>query len=161
LLKAITDELGREAIDIIDSTMLLREFMPPSGLLTPHTPVRAEVMEDIHFGRPIAKEIAGLDIGQTLVVKQKTIVAVEAMEGTNKAIMRAGEIAGEGCVVIKVSKPRQDRRFDVPVMGLVTVQKLVQARCAALALPGGEALFFEQDKACALAEEHGISIYAW
>ena len=119
------------------------------------------MLDDIHFGRPIATPIAGLDIGQTIVVKQKTIVAVEAMEGTNKTILRAGAIAGEGCVVIKVSKPRQDRRFDVPVVGLTTVEKLIEARCAALAIPGGEALFFEREEACALAAEHGICIYAW
>lgn len=161
LLGAITDELASEDIEILDSTMLLRECMPPAGLLTPTVPPSPSVMDDILFGRPLANSIAGLDVGQTIVVKHKTIVAVEAMEGTNQAILRAGEIAGEDCVVIKVSKPRQDRRFDVPVIGLTTVKKLIAARCAALAIPGGEALFFEQEEACTLAAAHGITIYAW
>ncbi|MEN6627481.1 MAG: UDP-2,3-diacylglucosamine diphosphatase LpxI [Candidatus Sumerlaeia bacterium] len=161
LLGALTDELAREKIEVLDSTMLMRECMPPAGLLTPSCPPSDAVLGDIAFGRPIASQVAGLDIGQTIVVKQGTIVAVEAMEGTDKTILRAGQIAGEGCVVIKVSKPRQDRRFDVPVAGMTTVRKLVEARCAALAIPGGEALFFDRDEACALAQKHGICIYAW
>lgn len=161
LLGAITSELARENIEILDSTMLLRECMPPRGLLTPTCPVTREISDDIEFGRPVAIGVAGMDIGQTIVVKQQTIVAVEAMEGTNEAIIRAGRTAGPGCVVIKVSKPRQDRRFDVPVIGLTTIRKMVQAECAALAIPGGEALFFEQEEACALAAQHGICIQAW
>jgi UDP-2,3-diacylglucosamine hydrolase len=161
LLGAITDELAREDIEILDSTLLLRECMPAAGLLTPTVPPSPTVMDDILFGRPLANSIAGLDVGQTIVVKHKSIVAVEAMEGTNQTILRAGEIAGEDCVVIKVSKPRQDRRFDVPVIGLTTIKKLITARCAALAIPGGEALFFERDEACALAAAHCITIYAW
>lgn len=161
LLTAITEELARENIQILDSTMLLRECMPPAGLLTPSVPPSPAVLDDINFGRPIAASVAGLDVGQTIVVKQKAVVAVEAMEGTNETITRAGEIAGEGCVVIKVSKPRQDRRFDVPVVGLTTVKKLIQARCSALAFPGGEALFFEREEACALAASRGITIFSW
>lgn len=161
LLGAITDELARENIEILDSTLLMRKCMPPAGLLTPGVPPSAGVMEDIHFGRPIATAVAGIDIGQTIVVKQKAVIAVEAMEGTNEAILRAGELAGRGCVVIKVSKPRQDKRFDVPVVGLTTVEKMIRAGCAALAIPGGEALFFEREEACALAAEHGITIFAW
>jgi DUF1009 family protein len=161
LLGAITDELARENIEILDSTLFLRECMPPAGLLTPAAPPSAEVMEDINFGRPLAVSVAGLDIGQTIVVKQKTIVAVEAMEGTNETILRAGQLAGEGCVVVKVSKPRQDKRFDVPVLGLTTVRKLVQILASALAFPGGEAMFFEREAACELDAAHGITIFAW
>lgn len=161
LLGVITDELARENIEILDSTLLMRRCMPPAGLLTPSVPASARVMDDIHFGHPIAHAVAGHDIGQTIVVKEKAIVAVEAMEGTDATILRAGEIAGAGCVVIKVSKPRQDKRFDVPVIGITTVEKMIRARCAALAIPGGEALFFEREQACALAAEHGITIYAW
>jgi hypothetical protein len=158
ILGAITEELAREKIEVLDSTMFLRDSMPAAGLLTPECPPSDEVAEDIEFGRPIASQLAGLDVGQTFVVKHKSVVAAEAMEGTNKTILRAGEIAGEGCVVLKVSKPNQDRRFDVPVVGLTTVEKMIQARCAALTIPGGEVLFFDQDEACALAARHGISI---
>ncbi len=161
LLGAFTEELARENIEVLDSTMLLRECMPPAGLLTPGCPPCPAVLEDIAFGRPIADQIAGMDVGQTVIVKSGTIVAVEAMEGTNQVILRAGEVGGEGCVVIKVSKPRQDRRFDVPVVGITTVRKMIQSKCAALAIPGGEALFFDRDEACELAQSHGICIYAW
>lgn len=160
LLGAITDELASEDIEILDSTMFLRECMPPAGLMTPGAPLNPLALEDIEFGWPLAKSIAGMDIGQTIVVKDKSVVAVEAMEGTNETIARAGEIAGEGCVVIKVSKPRQDKRFDVPVIGLTTIKKMIKARCLALAIPGGEALFFDREEACALAEANGISIVA-
>jgi hypothetical protein len=161
LLGVVTGELARENIELLDSTVLLRECMPASGLLTPTCPPDERVLDDIEFGRPIAKSIAGLDVGQSIVVKQRTIVAVEAMEGTDKMILRAGEIGGEGCVVIKVCKPNQDRRFDVPVIGMTTIRKLIQARCAALAFTGGETLFFEQEAACQIATDHGITIYAW
>jgi DUF1009 family protein len=161
LLGAITDELARENIQILDSTLFLHDCMPPAGLYTPSVPPGREVREDVEFARPLANAIAGLDVGQTVVVKQKTIVAVEAMEGTDATILRAGQIGGEGCVVVKVSKPRQDKRFDVPVIGLTTIQKMIQARCAALAFPGGQALFFDHEEACRLATEHGICLYAW
>jgi DUF1009 family protein len=161
LLGAVTDELARENIEVLDSTLLIRECMPASGLLTPTFPPTREILRDIEFGRPLAQQLAGLDIGQTLIVKHQSVVAVEAMEGTDKTIQRAGEEAGPGCVVIKVSKPRQDKRFDMPVIGLTTIRKLVQAQCAAIAFPGGQALFFDQPTACALATENGITIQAW
>jgi hypothetical protein len=161
LLDVVTSELARENIELLDSTLLLRECMPPAGLLTPACPPSDAILDDIEFGRPLAKHIASVDVGQTIVVKQRAVVAVEAMEGTDKTILRAGEIAGPGCVVIKVCKPNQDRRFDVPVVGLNTVRKLVTARCAALAFTGGETLFFEQESACQLAADHGITLYAW
>lgn len=161
LLGALTNELAREKIEVLDSTMLLHECMPAAGLQTPGCPPCDSILGDIAFGKPIACQVAGLDIGQTIIVKQGTIVAVEAMEGTDKTILRAGAIAGEGCVVIKVSKPRQDRRFDVPVVGMTTIRKLIEARCAGLAIPGGETLFFDREEACSEAERHGICIYAW
>ncbi|MCL5271571.1 MAG: UDP-2,3-diacylglucosamine diphosphatase LpxI [bacterium] len=161
LLRAITEELARERIEVLDSTLLMKECMPPAGLLTPACAPSEAVMDDINFGRPLATALAGLDIGQTLVVKHKSVVAVEAMEGTDQTIQRAGEIAGEGCVVVKVSRPRQDRRFDVPVLGLTTVRKIIQVKGAALAFPGGETLFFDREEASALATEHGVTLYAW
>lgn len=161
LLGSFTEELARENIEVMDSTMFLHECMPPSGLLTPGCPLDEEQQADLEFGRPLARSIAGHDIGQTIVVKQQTIVAVEAMEGTNLCILRAGEIGGPGCMVIKIQKPRQDRRFDVPVVGLTTIRKMVQAGATALCIPGEQVLFFDQKEACELAAEHGISIHAW
>lgn len=161
ILGAVTDEFARENIEVLESTILMQECMPAPGLLTPQCPPSKEVSEDIEFGRPIAQSLAGLDVGQTIVVKQKSIVAVEAMEGTDQTILRAGEFAGEGCVVIKIDKPMQDRRFDVPVVGLTTVKKLIQTRCSALAIPGDSALFFDREEACALAASRGITLLAW
>jgi DUF1009 family protein len=161
LLGAVMAELAHENIELLDSTLLLRECMPGAGVLTPDCLPSEQVMDDIEFGRPLARAIAGLDVGQTVVVKHRAIVAVEAMEGTDQTILRAGEIAGPGCVVIKIDKPRQDRRFDVPVVGLATVQNMIRAECAALAFPGGQTLFFEQEASCRLAADRGIAIYAW
>lgn len=161
LLNVVTAELARENIELLDSTLLLRECMPPAGLLTPSCPPDERVLDDIEFGKPLAHAIAGMDIGQTIVVKDRSVVAVEAMEGTDQTILRACEVAGPGCVVIKVPKPNQDQRFDVPVLGMTTARKLVQAQCAALAFPGGRVLFFRREAACEHAAEHGVSIYAW
>ncbi len=161
LLGLVGEEFARENIKLLDSTLLIRECMPGPGLLTPSAPPSQAILDDIEFGRPIADSIAGLDIGQTVVVKNRSIVAVEAMEGTNRTILRAGSIAGEGCVVLKINKPRQDKRFDVPVLGLTTVKKMIQAGAVTLAFPGGEVLFFELEDACSLAASRGISIYAW
>ena len=161
ILTAITDEFAREKIEIIDSTLLIRECLAPSGLLTPRVPPSRELLADLDFGRPLAELIAGADIGQTIVVKQQSVVAVEAMGGTDLTILRAAEDAGAGCLVIKVSKPRQDKRFDVPVIGKTTIRKMIDAKCAGLAIPGGEALFFDREEACEMAQEHGICIYAW
>lgn len=160
ILKTVTDEFARENVEVLDSTLFLRSLMPPPGILTTSTPPGTEVKIDIDFGYQLAKEIAGMDIGQTVVVKSQTVVAVEAMEGTDGAIERAGKVAGEGTVVVKVSKPMQDKRFDVPVIGLRTIRKMIEARSAALAFTGGETLFFDQAEAIALAEENGISIVA-
>lgn len=161
ILGAITDEFAREKIEIIDSTLLIRECLAPSGVLTPRAQPSRDFLADVEFGRPLADTIAGADIGQTVVVKQQTIVAVEGMGGTDKTIRRAAEDAGEGCIVVKVSKPRQDKRFDVPVIGKTTIRTMIEARCAGLAIPGGEALFFDREEACELAEQNGICIYAW
>lgn len=157
LLLAGVAELEGEGVRVIDSTIFLRSMMPPAGRLTSRPPSK-EVLADVAFGHGLAKAVAGLDVGQTVVVKDRAIVAVEAMEGTDACIERAGQVAGPGCVVVKVSKPRQDRRFDVPVVGLTTVRKLVAARAAALAFSGGETLFFDREEAVALAEREGIAI---
>jgi len=157
VLGVFTSELESENIQVLDSTLFLKNCMPPKGLLTRRRPSK-EIERDIQFGFDLAKQIAGLDVGQTVVVKGQTVVAVEAMEGTDATIERAGEIAGKGIVVVKVSKPQQDRRFDVPVLGLTTIKKLARARGAALAFSGDETLFFDQREAIALAEENKITI---
>lgn len=160
ILARVVEEFASENIEVLDSTLFLRDCMPPAGLLTPRVPPTAELRGDIDFGLEHARSIAGLDIGQTVIVKSGTIVAVEAMEGTDAAIERAGLLAGPGIVMCKVAKPNQDRRFDVPILGLNTVRNLVAVRAAGLAFPGREVLFFERDEAVALAEANNLSILA-
>ncbi len=160
ILGALTEELSRERIEVLESTLFLRHCMPAQGLLTPSRPLSLAIRADVEFGLEHARRLAGLDIGQTVVVKSGAVVAVEAMEGTDATIRRAGEVAGPGCVVVKVSKPAQDRRFDVPVLGRTTVEHLVAARAVALAFPAREVLFFDQAEAVRLAEAEGISIAA-
>lgn len=158
ILGLAVEEFANENIEILDSTLFLRDSMPGKGLLTPSVPATEEILGDIEFGIEHARKIAGLDIGQTVIVKSRSIVAVEAMEGTDAAIHRAGEVAGPDCVVCKVSKPQQDRRFDFPVFGLTTIKKMIGSGAAAFAFPGEEVLFFDQEEAIPLAEANKICI---
>jgi hypothetical protein len=160
ILGLVVKELARENLEVLDSTLFLKDCMPPSGLLTPNFAATPELMKDFRFGIKHAKSLAGLDIGQSLAVKSKSIVAVEAMEGTDQMIERAGQVAGPGIVLCKVAKPNQDRRFDVPVLGLTTICKLVEAKASGLSFPGGEILFFDREEAIALAEANGLCIFA-
>jgi DUF1009 family protein len=160
LLKAAVDELEKEGIQVLDSTMFLKSCMPEPGILTPRVRPTEEILRDVEFAYPLAKEIGRLDIGQTIAVKNQIVVAVEALEGTDKLIKRAYELAGEGCVIVKVSKPRQDMRFDVPVVGLTTIRNLAAARAAALCLTADSSLFFDRRDAIELAEQNRICIMA-
>lgn len=159
ILGAVVQELEREGITIINSTTYLLSCLPSPGVLTKRKPTKKE-SQDIEFGFGIAKDIAGLDIGQTIVVKDKTVVAVEAMEGTDETIQRGGRLAGEGTVVIKVSKPKQDMRFDVPVIGLTTINKLKEVKVSAMAIEAGKTLFFDQEAVLNEANLHKISLIA-
>lgn len=158
ILGRITREFEAEGIEVLDSTLFLRDCMAASSLLTPACRPSEGTLRDIDFAIEHARGIAALDIGQSIAVKQLSVVAVEAMEGTDAMIERAGEIAGPGVVVAKVGKPKQDARFDVPIVGLTTIKKLVAAQAAALAFPGGEVLFFDQPEAIALAEKNNLTI---
>ena len=158
VLGFVAQELAKSNIEVLDQSLFLADYMPAAGLLTPGRPPTKEIEEDIAFGMTQAKGLAGMDIGQTVVVKGKTVVAAEAMEGTNAAITRGGQVAGEGTVVVKVSKPNQDKRFDIPVLGPRTIERMAQAKAAALGFEGGEVLFFDQAEAVALAEKNGITI---
>lgn len=160
LLSAAVEELEKEGITVLDSTMFLRSCMPEPGLLTRRVRPTAGILDDIEFGYPLAKEIGRLDIGQTIAVKDKVVVAVEALEGTDKLIKRVPGIAGEGVVFVKVSKPRQDMRFDVPVIGLTTIRNLAAARASALCITANQSLFFDRKEAIELAEQNRIAIIA-
>ena len=134
--------LEAEGIKLVDSTSFLRPLVPEAGVLTRRAPDAREAA-DIAYGREIALQIAGLDLGQTVVVRDRACVAVEAMEGTDETIERAARIASGGpLVVVKVAKPRQDMRFDVPVVGLRTVEVMKRSAVTALAIDAGRTLDF-------------------
>ncbi len=159
LLGGIVEVLETEGIKILPSTTFLSHLIPSKGIMTKRRPTKREE-KDIAFGTRIAKEVAGLDIGQTIVVKNGSVVAVEAMEGTDETIKRAGLIGGKGIVVVKVSKPKQDLRFDVPVIGEKTIGTMIEARASVLAIDGEKSLFFEQKRTLETANEHDICILA-
>src|SRR5271156_2460509 len=133
IFAAVADRLKKEGMTLLDSTFLLKKYLAPHGTLTKRGPTMGE-LKDIEFGLTIAKLMGGIDIGQTVVVKEKAIVAIEAMEGTDLAISRGGAIARTGAVVIKTSKPAQDNRFDVPVIGPRTIQIMASVKAACLAI---------------------------
>jgi DUF1009 family protein len=156
---AIAEKLESAGFKILDSTLFMEEFLPKKGTLTQKNP-DFNAWEDIYFGFDLAKAVAQLDIGQTVAVKNKAIVAVEAFEGTDSLIRRAGKIGRAGIVVVKVSKPRQDRRFDIPVVGLNTIKNLIRAHARSLAIEADKTLFIDKAPSIRLADKHGISIVA-
>jgi UDP-2,3-diacylglucosamine hydrolase len=160
LIGAVAKVLEEEGIQLVDSTMFLKPLLPEAGVLTRRAPNENEAA-DIEFGLGIARHIAAKDIGQTVVVADLACVAVEAMEGTDETIARAARFAnGRPMVVVKVSKPRQDMRFDVPVVGLPTVESMKLAGATALAIDANRTLLFDREQLIATADEAGISIQA-
>jgi DUF1009 family protein len=157
VLKIIIDYLANEGIQIMNPTSFIASSLCQESILTKTKP-SPDVEEDIEFGFKIAKNIADLDIGQTVVVKDKAVVAVEGMEGTDEAIKRGGRLAGEETVVVKVSRSFQDARVDLPAVGLRTVKSLVAARSRALCIEAQSIPFFQKEEAVSLADAHKISI---
>ncbi len=144
VLSTVIAEFESEGIQFLPSTTYLENWLCTAGVLTKKG-VSSQEEADIAFGLPLAREMARLDIGQTLVVKDKSVIAVEAMEGTDACIKRAGEVAGPGCVVIKVARPKQDLRFDVPVIGSRTIETLKAAGARVLAMETGKTLLLEKE----------------
>lgn len=157
LIAAVAEVMQEQGITLIDSTALIAPMLAPDGVMTSRAPTEAE-QADIEFGYGMADAIAGLDIGQTVAVKDKAVVAVEAMEGTDETIRRAGALAGAGFSVVKVAKPNQDMRFDVPVVGIATIDVMRASGATALSLDAGKALIFERDAFVAAADEAGIAV---
>jgi len=150
--------LEQQGIQVVDSTLFLRALLAGAGTLTRRAPDASE-MADVAYGREIARKVAGLDIGQTIVVADRACVAVEAMEGTDAAIERAALLShGRRLVVVKVSKPHQDMRFDVPVVGLKTIRVMSRSNARVLAVDAGKTLLFERDRLVEEADEAGIAI---
>ena len=161
LIGAIARVLQDEGIELIDSTRFLGPLLPQEGVLTQRSPDQTETA-DIEYGRKIARQIAGLDLGQTVVVRDRACVAIEAMEGTDETIERAARITGgHRLVVVKVSKPRQDMRFDVPVVGPKTIEVMRQSNATALAIDAGRTLLFDRDVLIHAADAAGIAIEAF
>ena len=145
IFSAVGEELNAIGIDLLPASSFMQAHMPTAGVLSKRGPTDEE-MNDIRIGFHVAKATSGLDIGQTVVVKQGTILAVEAFEGTDATILRAGKLGGPGAVLIKVAKPGHDMRFDIPVIGLHTVKSLRKAKIGAVAVESGKAILLERDE---------------
>ncbi len=159
LLSSIAEEMQKEGIELIDSTYFIQDQLAQEGILTKRKPDETEI-GNIEYGLKIANEIARLDLGQTIVVRAKACVAIEAMEGTDAVIKRAGELAKGKLTVVKVAKPNQDMRFDVPVVGIPTIETMIQAGATCLCLTAQKTLIFHKTEMFALADRNKISVIA-
>jgi DUF1009 family protein len=161
ILKAVAEVLSEEGVELMDSTLLLASVLSTEGPMGKRRP-STDDKENLAFGYRMAKALAGLDIGQTVVVKEKSVVAVEAMEGTDATVRRAGQIVSEspgGLAVVKVARPSQDMRFDVPVVGPRTIEVMSEAGVSVLALEPGKCLLLEKDTLLQRADELKIVVY--
>jgi DUF1009 family protein len=158
IIGAVARVLEESGITLMDSTAFLKPHMAPEGNLT-RRGLRAREREDLEYGRPIAQQIARMDIGQTIVVRDKAVVAVEAMEGTDATVRRAAELVQKkNLTVIKASKPEQDMRFDVPVVGVPTIENMIECGATALILDAYKTLLIDKEKLVELADQNGIAI---
>ena len=157
ILRAVAGELEREGIEILDSTFGLQDILAEEGYLTSKKPSKKEV-EDIQFGWETLETLGLLDIGQCVVVKNRVVVSVEAVEGTDEAIIRGGKLGGKGAVVIKRTKPQQDLRFDLPAIGPQTIQTMVSVQATVLAIEAGRTVIIDREDVLSQANEAGISI---
>jgi DUF1009 family protein len=159
LIGAVADELAKDGIKLIDSTFFMQEHLAEPGVLTKRKPDETE-RGNIEYGLQIANEIARLDLGQTIVVRAKACVAIEAMEGTDAVIERAGKLAKGKLTVVKVAKPNQDMRFDVPVVGVPTIKTMIEAGATCLCITPKKTLIFDREEVVKLADANKICIIA-
>jgi DUF1009 family protein len=157
LIGGVATLMREHGIELMNSAEFLKPMLAGEGQLSERAP-NAEERKDLEFGYTMADTIAGLDIGQTIAVKHQAVVAVEAMEGTDETIGRAGHLAGDGVVIIKVAKPNQDMRFDVPIVGLATIQAMRIAGARVLSIDAGKTLIFDRDAFFTSANEAGIAV---
>ncbi|MGO9613649.1 MAG: LpxI family protein [Dissulfurispiraceae bacterium] len=160
ILNAVTKELEKEGIHLIDTATFSPHLLTPEGLLTRRPPTKDE-MTDIEFGWMIAKAIGKLDIGQTVVIKEKAVMSVEAIEGTDEAILRGGKWAGNGAVVVKVSRPHQDMRLDVPVAGETTLNAMIKVNARVLAIEAHRSMIINREMVTKEADKAGITIIGY
>lgn len=157
ILRAVAGVLEQEGIHVLESTLYLKDLLFPKGVLTKKKPT-AEQMEDIRFGWQTARAIGALDIGQCVVVRGRTVLAVEAIEGTDAAITRGGALGKEKVVVVKVKKPKQDFRFDLPAIGVKTIETMAAVKSAVLAVETGQSLLFDREAVIEAANRAGIVV---
>lgn len=159
IMLAIVDELKKEGITVLEQTIFLEDMMPGPGVLTKRKPTKEE-MADVEFGMEMAKGSAGLDIGQTVVIKNKAVMAVEAIEGTDEAIKRGGTLGRGGIVVVKVAKPDQDLRFDIPTVGINTLTSLIEADGKVIAIEANKTFVVNMENLVREADKNGVAIVA-
>lgn len=157
VMLALVRELAAEGIGVLDQTKLIRQLMPSAGILTKQQPT-TEQLADMEFGLDMARKIGGLDIGQTVVVKNKAVLAVEAIEGTDACIRRGGQLGRGGAIVAKAAKPKQDSRFDVPCVGPDTLTAMIESGATALVMEAGKTLLVDKNAVIEQADKHGICI---
>lgn len=157
VLGAIAKELSREGIELIDSRKYLSAFLPRPGVLTKRKPTERE-LKDIELGRKILREISPLDIGQTILIKNGIILSIEAIEGTDSCIQRGATLAKGGAVIVKMSKSRQDMRFDIPVVGAKTMTLMRKAKAGVLAIEREKVIVLDKEEIIKIANEAGISV---
>ena len=157
LIGAVADLMREHGIELINSTQFLQPLLAGEGQLSERAPNQEE-RKDLEFGYRMADAIAALDIGQTIAVKHQAVVAVEAMEGTDETIARAGHLAGDGVAIVKVAKPNQDMRFDVPIVGLATIQAMRIAGAKVLSIDAGKTLIFDREAFVSSANDAGIAV---
>ena len=159
IMKALVDELAKVGAEVLDQTMLIRPLMPKEGKIAKREPTDEE-KKDIEFGLKMAKELGRIDVGQTVVVKDCATMALEAIEGTDECIKRGGKLARGGAVVVKTAKPNQDNRFDVPAVGVKTIESMILADATVLAIEAERTLLVERDEVIKLADKHKIAVVA-
>lgn len=159
IMLALVKELATSGIGVLDQTELIKKLMPVPSVLTKREPSEAELL-DMEFGFMMARHIGGLDIGQTVVVKNRAVMAVEAIEGTDVCIKRGGQLGRGQVVVAKVAKPNQDMRFDVPAVGVNTLEAMIEAKATALVIEAYKTLVIDREKVIKLADENNITIVA-
>ncbi|MBP3821435.1 UDP-2,3-diacylglucosamine diphosphatase LpxI [bacterium] len=155
----IVDELKKIGIEVLDQTIFIKNLMIPAGVLGKHKPSK-EQMEDVNYGFWLAKEMGKLDVGQSVVIKDKMIMAVEAIEGTDMCIKRGAKLAKRDAVIVKVAKPKQDKRFDIPAIGMRTLKTMNAKHANLIAVEANETIIVDQEKVIQYADNHGIVIMA-
>lgn len=159
IMLGLVRELEQRNITVLDQTIFIKNLMIPAGVLGKLNPT-SEQMEDVNYGFAMAKEMGKLDIGQSVIVKNKMIMAVEAIEGTDKCIMRGAKLAKNGASVIKVAKPSQDKRFDIPTVGLKTLQTMKKYKASLLSVEANETIIVDQEKVIKYADKNNIVVMA-